>query len=314
MRQGTTGLTTPPEKAPALPVMSGKGGQVHRLMDLVEERFGIHPSPRVEKKLERIFEKLPEDDLRGWVDQLAMAPSSDGEWLSLVESLTVHETYFCRDKPMMWMLGGDILPTLIDQKRRKYDYSLKVWSAGCSTGEETYTIAMLILQALVDCGEADGLADGSIKINPRWQLEIIGTDVSRQVVRTASDAIYADFGMGSFRDMPDARRMFFETACAISSPLPGVDYFQVKSFLRRYTSFRQHNLLSGQPPETGCDLVVCRNVMIYFQDDVKRQVQELFHRALNPDGVLILGGTDVQYMPERYERQFKDGGAWYIKK
>lgn len=319
MRQGTAGLSSvaeakPRERIDAVPVMPGKAGQVHRLMGLVEDRFGIHPSAQVEKKLERIFERLPEEALGAWVDQLAVAPSSDGEWLSLVESLTVHETYFCRDKPMMWMLGGDILPSLIDHKRRTHDYTLKVWSAGCSTGEETYNIAMLVLQALIGWDEAEELADGSIKVNPRWRLEIIGTDVSRQVVRTAGDAVYADFGMGSFRDMPEARRKFFEKACDIADPLPGVDYFRVRSFIRRFVSFRQHNLLSGQPPESGCDLVICRNVMIYFQDDTKRQVQELFHRALKPGGVLILGGTDVQYWPEHYARQFNDGGAWYVRK
>lgn len=319
MRQGAAGLTQatavkPLERAvSSAPVMFGKAGQVHRLMVMVEDRFGIHPSGQVERKLERVFEKLPEDELRKWIDQLAVLPHGDSEWLSLVEALTVHETYFCRDKAMMWMLGGDILPMLIHDKRQAGDFTLKVWSAGCSTGEETYNIVMLVLQALAEMGEAQIAADGEIRPNPRWRLELLGTDVSRQVVRTAANAVYADFGMGSFRDLPESRKIFFEPALDIHDRLPGVDYYRVKQFVRRWAAFRQHNLLSGAPPETGCDLVICRNVMIYFQDEVKRQVQELFHRALQPGGVLLLGGTDVQYWPERYERKFSDGGAWYIK-
>ncbi len=330
MRQGTIGLNkdkslfSSPQSgrlsevddthALKAPVMSGKTGYIHRLMALVENRFGIHPSSQVERKLERIFDKLPEDALREWLDKLVVAPSSDGEWLSLVESLTVHETYFCRDKPMMSMLSGDVLPQLIEQKRSLYDYTIKVWSAGCSTGEETYNIAMLVLQALIAKGEAEQQADGVVKVSPRWRLVIIGTDVSRQVVRTASDAVYADFGMGSFRDMTEAHWKFFEPAEEVIGSLPGVGYFRVKPCLRRHVFFRQHNLLSNQPPETGCDLVVCRNVMIYFQVEAKRQVQELFHRALAPRGALLLGGTDVQYWPERYERQYGGGGTWYVRK
>ena len=60
-------------------------------------------------------------------------------------------------------------------------------------------------------------------------------------------------------------------------------------------------------------MVICRNVLIYFEDSIKRSVQELFYKALNPGGVLVLGGPDVQFWPERYERKFGDGGAWYIK-
>jgi chemotaxis protein methyltransferase CheR len=318
MQMGVAGLSPaavaqPRAHASPCAVPQGKAGQVHRLMLLVEERFGIHPSGPVERKLERVFENLPEDALRAWVDQLAMLPSGDSEWLSLVETLTVHETYFCRDKPMMWMLAGDVLPMLIHDKKRSGDYALKLWSAGCSTGEETYNIAMLVLQALAEMGEALEAADGEIRPNPRWRLDILGTDVSRQVVRTANSAVYADFGMGSFRDLPDSRKKFFELEADVHDRLPGVEYFRVRQFVRRWVTFRQHNLLSGAPPETGRDLVICRNVMIYFQDEVKRQVQELFHQALRPGGVLLLGGTDVQFWPERYERRYSDGGAWYVR-
>lgn len=315
MQRGIAALSTVPAVvAPTRLVQQGKAGQVHRLTLQVEERFGVQPSGQVERKLERIFEKATESDLCGWVDHMSMLPATDSEWLSLVESLTVHETYFCRDKPMLRMLRGEVMSQLLQRKKQSGDYTFKIWSAGCSTGEETTNLVMLLLQALVKEGEASVSVDGEISPNPRWKLQVIGTDVSRQVVATAKNAHYADFGMGSFRDFSQANlKQFFELVSDIADPLPGVNYYRAKPFVRRHLSFRQHNLLSSSPAETGCDIVICRNVLIYFQDSVKRAVQALFGRALSTGGVLVLGGPDVLYWPEFYQRQFGDGGAWYIK-
>ncbi len=313
-----TGSSLPPlGGSPALlrPVPSGRAGQVHRLVLLVEARFGIQPNGQVERKLERIFEKASQDELRTWVDSIAALPASDNEWLSLVESLTVHETYFCRDKPMLRMLRSEVMAMLIERKKKVSDYTFKIWSAGCSTGEETTNIVVLLLQALMKQGEATLNANGEILPNPRWRLEVIGTDVSRQAVATSKNAQYGDFGMGSFRDFTEKNlKQFFEKVTNVADPLPGVTYYRAKHFVRRWLSFKQHNLLSGVPAESRCDMVICRNVLIYFEDSVKRRVQELFYKALQPNGVLIMGGPDVQFWPERYERRFGDGGVWYVKK
>lgn len=292
----------------------GKAGQVHRLTLLVEAHFGIQPNGQVERKLERIFGHASEDELRSWVDHMSGLPTGNHEWLSLVESLTVHETYFCRDKPMLRMLRGEVMPMLLARKKHSGSYTFKIWSAGCSTGEETINIAMLLLQALQNMGEATTSPAGEIIPNPRWRLEVVGTDVSRQAVATARNAQYADFGMGSFRDFSEKNlNLFFEKVSDVLDPLPGVNYYRARQFVRRWLAFRQHNLLAGSPAENNCDMVICRNVLIYFEDSVKRNVQTLFHKALAPGGVLVLGGPDVQYWPELYERRFGDGGAWYVK-
>lgn len=291
----------------------GKGGAIHYLMEMVDARFGIHASASVEKKLQRIFGGVPRKSLCEWVDELAALPSSHAEWLSLVENLTVHETYFYRDKPMMNMLATDILPKLVAQKRIKQDYAINCWSAGCSTGEEVFQLSMLVLQALLDANEAGDAGEGAIRPHPRWTIRILGTDVSRQVLRTARNGIYADFGMGSFRDMPESMLRFFEPISDVAGQLPGANYFRVQPCLAKHAVFRQHNLLSGEAPDTGFDLVMCRNVMIYFQDDNKRRAQETLYDALAQGGVLILGGTDVQCLPERYYAQSGAGGAWYVK-
>ena len=317
MRSGIASLSVPtPTVSPAAapPVFIGKVGQVHRLTLLVEARFGIQPNVQVERKLERIFEHASEDELRAWVDHMSGLPVGDHEWLSLVEMLTVHETYFCRDKPMLRMLRSEVMSMLLERKRQSGSYTFKIWSAGCSTGEETINIAMLVLQALQNMGEATTSATGEIIPNPRWRLEVIGTDVSRQVVATARNAQYADFGMGSFRDFSEKNlKLFFEQVSEVPDALPGVSYYRARQFVRRWLTFRQHNLLSSAPAETGCDMVICRNVLIYFEDSVKRSVQAMLHKALLPGGVLVLGGPDVQYWPEWYERRFGDGGVWYVR-
>lgn len=315
MRDGASGLSAPAQPAAPAQAAAPPATQVHRLMLLIEARFGIHPSARMEQKLAGIFGNTSEDSLKVWVDHMESLPPNDSGWFSVVETLTVHETYFCRDKPLLWMFGGDILPTLIARKKQSGQRSLRIWSAGCSTGEETYNLAMLVLIALAEAGEATTKSGQEIVPDPRWRIEILGTDVSRQVVRIATTAVYADFAMGSFRDMPDSRKVFFERVPdgELDGSLLDVPYYRVRDFVRRYVSFDHHNLLSGMSPRNDLDIVLCRNVMIYFKDDAKQRVQEVFHRSLTAGGVLLLGATDVLYQQNRYERRFGEGGAWYIK-
>jgi|APLak6261680187_1056133.scaffolds.fasta_scaffold04340_1 chemotaxis protein methyltransferase CheR len=303
--------------APDLPatISQDKAGLVHYLMLLVEVRFGLHPSKRVEQKLARIFAHTGNNELYAWVTHMASLPSGDSEWLSLAESLTVHETYFSRDKPMLLMLRDEALAGLLERKKKAGRYTVKIWSAGCSTGEEAINVVMLLLQALERVGEALVSGTGEITPHPHWNIEVVGTDLSRQAIATAKSMQYADFAMGSFRDFQKKYlQQFFEPVSDVSDPLPGVSYYRTRHFVRRWLTFRQHNLRSANPAETECDIVICRNVLIYFEDEVKRYVQTLFNRALEPGGMLFLGGSDVQYWPELYDRQFGDGGPWYIKK
>ncbi len=288
---------------------------MHLLTLQVQARFGIQPSRHVESKLKHIFKHTAEHELGAWVAQLNQLPSTDGEWLSLVESLTVHETYFGRDKPMLSMLRDEVMPMLLSRKENAGNPSFKIWSAGCSTGEETTNLVLLLLQAMYSLGLATLSGNGELVPLPNWRLEVVGTDVSRQAIATSKNAQYADFGMGSFRDFSDQElKQFFVKVDNVADAMPGVNYYRARPFVLRWLKFQQHNLLSGRPAVIGCDLVICRNVLIYFEDVVKRQVQEIFHDALLPGGVLILGGPDVLQWPQRYQRRFGNGGAWYVRK
>ncbi len=298
---------------PFLPLKTSKEVLLHKLMGMVETRFGIYSSQQVEKKLSRIFQHTGMEEVKDWVRLMEGAPSDDSEWLSLVEGLTVHETYFYRDRPLMDMLSKDIFPRMIRNKVRRGQSSIHIWSAGCSSGEEAYNISMLLLQCLLLEGEATLDAAGLIRPHPRWQITVLGTDVSRQILRVARDGVYSDFGMGSFRSMPENDMTYFEACAASPEGLQGGQHYRVKSFIAKYVSFAQHNLLSGKAPQQGSDLILCRNVMIYFEEKTKRLVQDMFHRSIASDATLVLGGTDVLYSPERFQRQQGSGGAWYIK-
>ncbi|MBY0431127.1 MAG: hypothetical protein K2Q10_08010, partial [Rhodospirillales bacterium] len=202
--------------SPLLPVTAGPrplGGEaranmVHRLMLDVERKAGIKVGPQVEQKLLRLLNDLPPEELAGWVASMESADPDNPDYLSMIESLTVHETYFYRDKPQLDHLRQNVFPKLVAGRRTMSRPTLTIWSAASSTGEEPYTFAMMALLALLEAGEASENAN-AITPNPRWGITVVGTDISRQALRTARDATYAVAGLSSFRDLPKELERFF---------------------------------------------------------------------------------------------------------
>lgn len=296
------------------PMPCGKNEVVHAVMLEVESRFGIAPNDQVERKILRIFDAMNLNDLEQWSRSLLAPGAPETEWLSLVECLTVHETYFNRDKDLMRMLQDVVLPDLISRKRQAGQPVLRLWSSACSSGEEAYNLVMLALQALLKAGLAIERNDDSIVPLSPWNLSVLGTDISAQVIRRAQNAVYGDFGMGSFRDVSPRMMRFFE----IHEPPPeeregGSRFFKVRRFVTDHTRFRRHNLLESMTDGPPFDLVICRNVLIYFRDRQKARVQDLLCNTLAVGGVMVLGPTDVVQRSERYERRSGSGGFWYIK-
>jgi chemotaxis protein methyltransferase CheR len=303
----------PGPDTPAAPLSAGRQAALQRLMAAVEANFGIRPSPAVERKLERALRPLTDDALGQWVEGLLALPASHSEWTSCVESLTVHETYFNRDKEMLATLKHQVLFGLIEHKRERGGGRIRIWSAGCSTGEETYSVTMLLLESLREVGLARLGAFGDLEVVPPWNIEVLGTDLSGQAIRAARHATYADFGLGSFRDLGATERRYFEPA-----PHPGgvrqTEHYRVLECVRRFVRFERHNLVLDAPPLRDVDLVLCRNVLIYFDDPVKRRVQASLADALAPRGVLVMGGVDVLLVADRFDQNVGSGGTWYVKR
>jgi chemotaxis protein methyltransferase CheR len=287
-------------------------GLINELMQGVETRFGIKPGSLVERKLVRILKDMPIAILRDWVLSMNSCSSEHSEWQSLVENLTVHETYFCRDPDLMGMLADEILPALIAS--REDHQQLQVWSAASSTGEEVYDLAYTCLRGMHKAGKARQYDGNKLAPDRGWSLYVLGTDISNQALRTAREAVYGDLGMGSFRNLPDAwKGMFEELTIAPSNAMPGVNYFKIREWVRQCTRFERFNLINSRPPVQRMDLVFCRNVLIYFEDPVKRAVQTMLARAMSPGGVLVMGASVQMLAPEYFESRLGKGGPWYIR-
>lgn len=179
---------------------------------------------------------------------------------ALVDHAVVAETYFFRHPEHFRVLADRLLPALADRA------SLRIWSAGCASGEEPYSLAIALLEA----GRAPG-AD-----------LVLGTDVSERLLARARVGRY---GRWSFRHLaPALLERYFRA---------GEETFAVAERVRRAVTFRRHNLVAEPPPLPDCDLIVCRNVLIYFAPELARRVLAGFVDALRPGGALLVGPAET---------------------
>ena len=283
-----------------------------RFLSLVENRLGIDAASGADR-VDRLLASMPAAALPAWLMALEQEPVDGPGWEALIDILTVHETYFFRDPEQLAVLRRTVLPELIAARRGDAAPRLVVWCAGCSSGEEVYTLAMLIADALCEAGEAEPQGNGVIAIAPRWRISVLGTDVDRAVLREAEAGCYADFPMGPFRSLPEAWSGYFEPGPA--PPLYGGPAERVvRPEIRALASFQAHNLAAAEPPARDAALVVCRNVLMYLSDRARRHVETLFHRALGAGGILALGPTDTLRQPDLFQPQWSASTVLYRKK
>ncbi len=250
------------------------------LLSLLEQRVGLRLEGNATQTL-GAFDAL--------ADQLNVAPAQLLERLSrdsalleqLATQLTVPETHFFRIKPQIDALRDTVLPDL--ERRVAGKRRLQLWSAGCSTGEEAYTLAMLAAQGL----------------SSRSDLSILGTDLHPESLEVARRGSYRAW---SFRDTPESvrERYFQRLPQGLASDAPT---WQIAPDLRGMVRFELHNLLSDDwSTFERCDLILCRNVMIYFSNLTAQRVIERLAAQLRPDGWLILGPSDPPPLPATLER------------
>ena len=258
-----------------------------RLAALVEARTGMDVgSGGACDRLDRVLVSLPISDIPAWLGALEAEPTDGPTWAAMIAGLTVQETYFFRDADQLEFLRRQCLSELVAARRGQESPRLQCWCAGCATGEEVYTMAILVVEALRAVGEAELRPDGVIAIHPRWRVSVLGTDIDRGVVAQAATGRFPNFPMGPFRSLPQAVSGYFLDQI-------GTNQRVVRPEIRALTSFRPFNLADPEPPILGVDLVLCRNVLIYLSDRVRSHAHSLFHRALARDGYLALGPTDT---------------------
>ena len=244
------------------------------LRDLIHERFGLFFDDNQRASLRtRLAGRLATLDLLSFEDYyhyLRFGPQRGDELQRMVTHLTNNETYFYREAPQLHVFAEIVLREIKDAKSGGANRTLRVLSAGCSTGEEAYTLAMMIYDS------------GQFFWN--WDVQVIGMDVDQVALEKARRAIYHH---NSFRSLsPAVKERHFVPAVGAAG--------QVKEPIRRLVSFRAGNIVDpasymGLP---ALDVIFCRNVLIYFSDVMILKVVRLFHDALVPGGYLFLGHAE----------------------
>lgn len=214
----------------------------------------------------KVLERVAALGCRSVDEYLGVLRRSFEEQDQLLEALTTKETYFFRQEYQFDAFVEEVVPEVVAAARGSR--RLTVWSAGCSTGEEAYSIAYLLLQ------------------NPllrSFKLHVVGTDLCHSSIETARRAVYrpSSFRTKAPSEFPDLLE-------------PDGDLFRVRPEVRRLCSFRRANLTrADEVREVGrVDIIFCRNVFIYMDEEIRRRVTPLFHERLVPGGYLFLGHTE----------------------
>ncbi|MET0388993.1 MAG: protein-glutamate O-methyltransferase CheR [Polyangiales bacterium] len=239
------------------------------LRQLVNEHSGLMLASEarltVERKLSERVVALGLPGFREYCLYLRNHPWRKQEIERAVELVTTNETYFFREMTQLRAFESEVLPRLQETARPRR--RLVIWSAGCSTGEEVYTLAILVRRS--------GLFSG-------WDLRIIGNDISRRVLQVARTASYRE---SSFRAMPDEYAEYFTQSPSTRT---------VRQDIRDICQFGHFNLLDdARVAMVGrVDAIFCRNVLIYFDQASRRRVIQAFYDRLEPHGYLMLGHSE----------------------
>lgn len=262
------------EMSPFEPEILMSEEEFRLLRDLVYSHCGLwfddQNSYLLEKRLSRRLAVHQLKSFREYYQLLRFNRKRDQELEEIMDLLTTNETYFFREEYQLKAFTDEIVPEICAARgAREHNHRIRVWSAGCSTGEEPYTIAMLLLE--MEC-----LKD--------WSIEIVGTDISQRVLQHARRGIY---GPSAFRSTDD----YYKNRYFALQPEGG---FRVLDNVRKLVTISHLNLLDSTRMKMlgSFDLIFCRNVIIYFDQPAKKKVVESFYQVLRDSGYLLLGHSE----------------------
>jgi chemotaxis protein methyltransferase CheR len=238
------------------------------LRKLLKERSGLDLSADkqylVESRLVPLARKV---GLAGIPELVAKMKAGDSSITTdVVEAMTTNETFFFRDKIPFDHLRETILPALMQSRANRR--SLRIWSAACSTGQEPYSIAMCLKE------KAAQLAG--------WRIEIVGTDLSQEVLEKSKAGIYSQFEVQRGLPIQLLVKYFAQIG----------EMWQLNADIRSMVQYRQLNLLQDFSSLGKFDVIFCRNVLIYFDQETKAAIFERIAKVVEPDGMLMLGAAE----------------------
>lgn len=241
-----------------------------RITSLIYDKTGLFfgESSRffLEKRIEMRITSLNLRNGEEYLRLLLFDPEAEKEWDNLISMITTNETYFMREERQLKCFKDDILPELVKKNEGK---KIRIWSAGCSSGEEPFSIAILIKES---------------KVVNENMVEIFATDISSRALNKAREGIY---GESSFRNVDE----IFKAKWFINI---GENKWKIKDDIRKKVNFQKFNLfdLDRYSLLGNFDVIFCRNVIIYFNLDAKVKVVERFYDKLNNGGYLLLGHSE----------------------
>lgn len=235
---------------------------IHRVYRITGLDLNQYKRPQMERRILSLMRSIGVQSL---ADYALVLQKDKSQLNKFMNHLTINVSEFYRNPGQWEVLISQILPQLL-----KTNPNLKIWSAGCSTGEEPYTLAMVLSE-----------------ISPRGSHRIIATDVDQAVLAKAQEGLY---NIKAAVNLPKSYLTKYFTQ--------EDEVIKVKDNLKNLIKFQWHNLLTD-PVVSQVDMVVCRNVVIYFTEDAKNSLYRRFYQALKPNGMLFIGSTEQIFQPQQ---------------
>ena len=250
-------------------LIQGDDAGFRALMDKITRDRGFQCTSYKDKCLRRRFAvRMRAKGTSSHAEYAGILDADPREYERLMRSLTINVTKFFRNWDTFSAIEQKVIPALWERGERQ----LRVWSAGCSSGEETYSLAILMHKHAAEAS----------KLSRLESLSIVGTDIDTDCLGEAERAFYGESALG---DTPaDLRERYFTAVAGMFTMLPEV---------RRLVTFQQSDLLRSTPPFEDVHLLVCRNVVIYLEREAQDALFAEFHRALAPGGFLVLGKVET---------------------
>ena len=233
----------------------------------------------------RVQQRFPSTKCKNYNDYLHYLQENPDETDNLIDFLTINVSRFFRDTLTFEYIADRILPAIVYEKKKAADNSIRVWSAGCAKGEESYSIAILIHELY----EKEAL---------KTNISIFATDIDGKILKEAQKAAY------SFESIKSIKYRLLKKYFS-----PKGEAFQLMLVIRNLVSFSVYDILdkkSYAPPESifgGFDIVLCRNVLIYFDTEHQDRIFEKLYRSLVPKGYLVLGEAEIPSI--NYQGRFR---------
>ncbi len=227
------------------------------IYDMTKIDLNSYKERQMKRRIEALIAK---HNINSYNDYVSKLKTDKAVYEEFINYITINVSEFFRNPEQWLLLEKDVFPYLME----RFGKDLKIWSAACSTGDEPYSLVMLLSKFL-----------------PLNRIKILATDIDKQVMDKARAGLYHE---KSLKGLPeDLLKKYFNKINDRT--------YQISDAIKACVEFKQHDLLRDQYP-SNCDLIVCRNVLIYFTDEAKNKIYLDFHKALKKDALLFVGSTE----------------------